>query len=155
MPVRVDNWDRTFGQTTSPLSALHGLPFKFISRPSAIFKLYSEAGLKGQWAFHQLQLHELDEFQLWEEGDNSRWFFKAWGVMVSFDILTLLTALAQSASSSTRGLSIVLQCMISRLAIVRSQENELPASPSKARVIHYPAWFPLKMYFEHTSNYKP
>ena len=90
------------------LSALNGLPFRFISGQSAIFKLYSEAGLKGQRAFHQLQLHELDEFQLWVEGDNSRWFFQAWGVMVSFDILTLLTALAQTASSSTRGLSIVL-----------------------------------------------
>ena len=90
------------------LSALNGLPFKFISGQSAIFKLYSEAGLKDQRAFHQLQLHELDEFQLWEEGDNSRWFFQAWGVMVSFDILTLLTALAQTSSSSTRGLSIVL-----------------------------------------------
>lgn len=51
-------------------------------------------------------------------GDDSWGFFQAWGVIVSFNILTVLTALAHSTFHATWGLSIVLQCMISRLAIM-------------------------------------
>jgi len=65
--------------------------------------------------------------------------------------------LPQSPHCSGSGWSVVvLQRMMSRLAVVpRAAKKWTPSSPSKQRIIHYPPWFPLKMYFNYTSNYKP
>lgn len=76
---------------------MNGLPLKLAQGNFPTFRLHSQAGFRGEQAFHQLLVHELDAFQVLTGRETSLDdSFQGWDVMVSFNILTLLTALAQT-----------------------------------------------------------